>query len=79
MGKTFFYEKKLNSKEIKWNNVREQPKVRFGQTFTFVRKFCPYCLSESSAEVRPNRKFGLSLFCIHSIRKKYFKNKLSST
>ena len=46
-----------------WKNVRDWPKVRprFGRTFFFVGKFCLYSLSESSAEVRPNRKFGLSL------------------
>ena len=34
---------------------------KFGSALFFVRNFGTYCLSESSAEVRPNRKFGLSL------------------
>ena len=33
----------------------------FGRTLIFVRNFCAFSLSESSAELRPNRKFGLSL------------------
>ena len=39
--------------------VREQP--RFGWTISFVSRFCVSCLSESSAKLRPNRKFSLSL------------------
>ena len=34
---------------------------KFGSALLFVRNFGTYCLSESSAEVRPNRKFGPSL------------------
>ena len=34
---------------------------KFGSALFFVRNYSIYSLSESSAEVRPNRKFGLSL------------------
>ena len=37
---------------------------KFGSALFFVRNYSTYCLSESSAEVRPNRKFGLSLLHI---------------
>ena len=41
MRKTFFYENRIKSEEIVWNNVREWPKVRFGRTFTLCRKVLP--------------------------------------
>ena len=34
---------------------------KFGSALFFISNFGTYCLSESSAEVRPNRKFGLPL------------------
>ena len=37
----------------------------FGSALFFVNNYSNCCLSESSAEVRPNRKFGLPL-CTNS-------------
>ena len=45
---------------------------KFGSALFFVSNFGTYCLSERSAEVRPNRKFGLSLLGIAWKIKKVF-------
>ena len=44
-----------------WLGIDREFGRKFGSALFFVSNYSNYSLSESSAEVRPNRKFGLSL------------------
>ena len=66
--KIFGIKKSYNFTKFSQKLAKNWPKIgqksadfRFGRTPSFVRNFCTFPLTESSAELRPNRIFGRSL------------------